>query len=323
MAMSQRMWIREQERKKRERIRRAKRRRNCAILVVVLAALAVFIIVMMNKNNTKPIEDTETNKPQISDTSALSAPYTTTITEDDIKASFFKDSAFAGNALAQTIGTYGILGDAEFYTSVNLDVNNVYKVTPRGSTTPVSEQFKSKRFSKVFLAFGENELKDMSSTEFKNEYIKLIDKIQEYQPNARIYLIGIPPVTAEVSNGGEYTMQKIMQFNKRIMSIAVDEEIYYIDSVDALGDNKDFLPKGVSYDGINLNKAATIDLLYYMTKDAYIPDAKDLERTGSDDTEDEEEDDEESSTPSPQKTAKPSPSPTVNVFKDKKPKGDM
>ncbi len=322
MAMSQRMWIREQERKKRERMRRARRRRNCAILVVVLAALAVFVIVMMNKNNTKPIEVTETEKPQITDASALSAPYTTTITTDDIKASFFKDSAFAGNALAQTIGTYGILKDAEFYTSVNLDVNNVYKVTPRGSTTPVSEQFKSKRFSKVFLTFGENELADMSSTEFKDEYAKLVDKIQEYQPNARIYLISIPPVTAEVSNGGEYTMQKIMQFNKRIMSIAVDEEIYYIDSVDALGDNKDFLPKGVSYDGINLNKAATIDLLYYMTKDSYIPDAEDLERTGSDE-EDEDEDEDASSTPSPQKTAKPSPSPTVNVFKDKKPKGDM
>ena len=317
MAMSQRMWIREQERKKRERIRRARRRRNCAIIVALLAIIAVVVIVLVNNGGDTPTEKANTEDVSVE---LAETPYTTTITEDDIKASFFKDSAFAGNALAWTIGTYGILKDANFYSGVNINLDNVYKTTPVGSTTSIVEQFKSKRFSKVFLAFGENELLEMSSTDFKEEYIKLVDKIQEYQPNARIYLIGIPPVTAQVSNNGDITMQKIKQFNKRIMSIAVDEEIYYIDSVDALGDNKDFLPKGVSCDGINLNKAATIDLLYYMTKDAYIPDSNDLADLDSDD--DNEDDEEIESTPTPQKTASPSPSPTVNVFKDKQNKED-
>ncbi len=324
MAMSQRMWIREQERKKRERIRRARRRRNCAIIVLLLAIIAVVVIVAVNndggKNTEKPTVTADATA--VVDTTVAAAPYTTTTAVEDIRASFYKDSAFAGNALAQTIGSYGILKDSDFYAGVNIDLENVYKTTALGSTTSVVEQFKSKQFDKVFLSFGENEISQMSSTEFKEQYAELIDKIQEYQPNSRIYLIGIPPVTAQVSNsGGDLTVKKIMEFNKRIMSIAVDKEIYYIDSVDALGDNKDFLPNGVSYDGINLNKAATIDLLYYMTKEAYIPDSDDLAGLDSDD-DDESDEEDDKSTPSPKKTAKPSPSPTVNVFKDKQNKGD-
>ena len=117
-------------------------------------------------------------------------------------------------------------------------------------------------------------------------------------------------------------MEKIIDFNYIILSLAVDSKIYYIDSVDALGDNKGYLPKGVSVDGINLNKAAVIDLLYYASKEAYIPNAEDLKEISADAEEDtdELEEDEEEITPKPSKadTASPSPSPTVNVFKDSK-----
>lgn len=323
MTMSQRMWKREQERKRRERIKRARRRRNCAIVVILLAVITVIAIVLAGRGKDKPKNDEPTPQPVnvASDTKAVSDPYTTTREEDDIKASFFKESAFAGNALAQTIGMYGILSEAEFHAGVNVNLENVYTVTTSGSTTSISEQFKSKRFSKVFLAFGENELRTMTSGEFKTKYKELVDKIVDYQPKARIYLIGIPPVTAEVSGADDkLTAERITEFNKRIMSIAVDGEFYYVDSVDALGDNKDFLPKGVSADGINLNKAAVIDLLYYISKEAYIPDAQDMADLGVDESEDEEtdadEDEDEDATPEPQKASTATPAPTVNVLKD-------
>lgn len=328
MTASQRMWKREQERKRRERIKRARRRRNCAIIVLVLAIIAVIAVVMINRSQDSG-ETKETNTPSPSsvqsDSKAVTDPYTTTREVDDIKASFYSDSAFAGNALAQTIGMYGILDNADFYTAVNADLENVYKLTPKGSTTSISEQFKSKRFDKVFLSFGENELTKLSSSEFKSQYKTLVEKIEKYQPNARIYLIGIPPVTADTSSSDEnINMKKIQEFNKRIVSLAADKEIYYIDSVSALGDNKNFLPNGVSADGINLNKAAVIDLLYYSSKKAYIPTSEDVASLSEDDEEDEDEDDnaENSSdsdvkaTAKPKSTTQPSPSPTVNVLKD-------
>ncbi len=323
MAMSQRRWQLEQERKRRERMRRQRRRRNCAIVVLLLAIIAVVAIIMINNGESRPIDKGDKETPVASvktDIAAAENPYTTTRSEDDIKTSFFTDSAFAGNALAEAIGTYGILRESDFYAGVNIDVENVYTAKTFGSTTSVAEQFKSKRFKKVFLSFGEREMASLSSTAFKDSYIKLIDKIEEYQPNARIYLIGIPPVTAQTSEeDGVVTMKKIKEYNRRIMSIAVDEELYYIDSVDALGDNKDFLPMGVSKDGINLNKSAVIDLLYYIQKEAYIPDMEDLtDSADEDDIEEDDDEEEEEAIPTkkPQKADSASPSPTVNVLKD-------
>lgn len=319
MTMSQRMWKREQERKKRERMKRARRRRNCAIIVLFLAVATVVAIIMLSrdKNDSKPVvEVTESPVSVAVDSRVLSDPYTTTRGVDDIKQSFFADSAFAGNALAQTIGMYGILKETDFYAGVNVDLENVYTMTTYGSTTSIAEQFKSKRFSKVFLSFGENELKKMTASEFKAEYVALIEDLQEYQPNARIYLIAIPPVTAETSAAydGKLNINRIQEFNKRIMSMAVDFGLFYIDSVEALGDNKSFLPKGVSADGINLNKAAVIDLLYYAVKESYVPDLQSLANFELE--EDSEEDAEEDNVPTPVKPQAPAPSPTVNVFKD-------
>ena len=327
MAMSQRRWKLEQERKRRERLRRARRRRNCAIVVLLMAVVAVIAIVILNSNGTNrkasptPAQTAQNNA--VSDTTVVNDPYKTNRSEEDIKASFYSESAFAGNALAETIGMYGLLKDTDFYAGVNVDLENVYTITTQGSTTSVSEQFKSRRFNKIFLSFGENELKTLKKSEFKKSYKKFIEKIQEYQPNARIYLFAIPPVTAKASEQSkDITMEKITDFNQAILSLAVDNEIYYIDSVDALGDNKGYLPKGVSVDGINLNKDAVIDLLYYASKEAYIPSAEDLtELSADDDTEeDEDADDETKTTAQPAETdkASPSPSPTVNVFKDSK-----
>lgn len=320
MTASQRMWKREQERKRRERLRRARRRRNCALVVILLAVLAVIVVISVSGKDGGGEKHESTPVPQssVSDSKAVSDPYTTTRDDGEISESFFADSAFAGNALAQTIGMYGLLNESDFYADVNLTLENVYTVSPSGSTTSVAEQFKSKRFKKVFFAFGENELSAMTSAEFKKQYNKLIGKIEEYQPNAKIYLIGIPPVTAEVdATDKNMNSEKIAEFNRKIMSIAADREIYYIDSIDALGDNKDFLPSGVSSDGINLNRAAVVDLLYYSSKKAYIPDVEDLTAAYGDEDDDEENDTDENLKSKPNPTANPaSPSPTVNILKD-------
>lgn len=321
MSVSQNMWKRELARKQRDRIRRARRRRNCAITVILLAILAVIIIVSATKSNdnskNKPKQQEHTQS-QYKDMDAVENPYTTILQASDIKQSFYADSAFAGNALAETIGMYGILEATDFYAGVNVDIQNVYDITPYGSTTSVAEQFKSKRFNKVFLTFGENELRKFNATEFKEHYQALIDKLKKYQPNARIYIIGIPPITydASMQGGGVVTMGKIKEFNKYMMSVAVDEEIYYVDSVAALGDNKDFLPKGVSADGINLNKAAVIDLLYYITEKSAIPTAQDLARLDVDDSDTDGGNTATVPESKPQSTKSPEPSPTVNVFKD-------
>ena len=331
MTMSREMWMREQERKKRERLKKARRRRNCALAVFALAIISVVAVVLFMSDNGSDSTTTDTSveytQAPVINRTAVDSHYTTTRKPENIKLSFYNGAAFAGNALAETIGMYDILGNANFYSNVNADLENVYTMTTIGSTASIVEQFKSKNFKKIFLAFGENELNNGNSAEFKTNYRKLIEKIKEYQPNVSIYLISIPPVTAEASdaNINGVSMSRIRSYNKQIKTLAVEEDLYFVDSIDALGDNKDFLPNGVSNDGVNLNKAAVIDLLYYASKESYIPTRADLaadaEKEDEEDIEVEEDvldTSEEKSANKPKETPKQEnteDSSTVNVLK--------
>ena len=312
MTMSQRMWRQQQERRRKERQRRVRQRRNCAIIVILIAIAAVVYIFANADNNNETIPAQTTPTPQPTE-NVIKEAYTTTLDASDISTSFYKNSAFAGNALAESVEMYSILSESDFYTSVNADLENVYTLTPQGSSVSVSDQFKSKKFKKVFLVFGENELKWESSSKFKTYYADFVEKIKEYQPNAGIYLFAIPPVTEEVATSDGYiTKTLIKEYNKRIKSIAVSEEVYYVDSYDALRNNKGYLPEGVSSDGINLNKAAILELLSYAQNEAYVPDDTDL---ASDDENQADEESEEEEEPAPTKKPEASPEPTVNVLK--------
>lgn len=276
MTMSQRMRMREHERRRRERIRRARRRRNCAIIVILLAALAVAVIVMSANKGGESKAPTTTASPTAEQVSTNN-PYTTTLTAEDLDSEFYENAAFLGNAVADTVAMYGILPDADFYTYVNADLDNAYSKY-RGKTS-ISNQIKNKKFDKLFVSFGEKELAWESAEEFRDGYGTFVEKMIEKQPDCEIYLIGIPPVTSEVSDSGEngMTMDNIEEYNNEIKHIAAENDIFYIDSVEALGNGKGYLPEGVSKDGISLNKAAVIDLLYYAERNAYTPDATDLE----------------------------------------------
>lgn len=327
MAMSQRMWRREQERRRRERERRARQRRNCMI-VVILAIAAVILIISKGCFAKKDSVVSETTQQEsdtaVQETQTVNAEqYESKIDITDVKTSFFDNSAFLGNSVAESIGMYNLLDDADFYTDIKLDVDNVYTTATGYSTTAAIDQLKSKQFAKIFLSFGEAEIEANNVKAFIKSYKGLIDKIKSYQAKAQIYVISIPPSTRETTSSGLYgmTLGKIKEYNKRIKAMAAEKEVYYIDSVSALGKDDGYLPRGVSADGINLNRGCCIDLLQYITKKAYIPDVNSVSDVDDDDEDTEETDDDEDE---PEKTAAPKkssagasePEPTVNVLKD-------
>lgn len=322
MAMSQRMWRREQERRRREREKRARQRRNCMIIVILAIAAVVFII-SKGCSGPKNSADTETT-PENTDTAVETSQtsyetrYESSIDITDVNTSFFSNAAFLGNSVADTIGMYNLLKETDFYTDITLDVDNIYTTATGYSTTAAIDQLKSKQFSRVFLSFGESEIANDDVKEFIKSYKSLVEKVKSYQAKAQIYVISIPPSTRETTSARLYgmTINKIKEYNRRIKAMAAEEEVYYVDSVAALGKDGGYLPKGVSADGINLNRGCCIDLLQYITKKAYVPDANSL--SSDDDDEDDEDDDEPISKSTPKKSSSGAsePEPTVNVLKD-------
>ncbi len=319
MTMSQRMWKREQERKRRERLKRARRRRNCAIAVFVSAVAAVVIIVSRScDNSSQPMSEAMT-APQINEAVPTASvepdlPFIASVDASELDLSGFDNAAFVGNSVAESVALYNILPETDFYSSVNLDLENVYTTASRYGSMAVADQLKSKKFSRVFLSFGERELAWDDAARFGIEYRKFIEKVKEYQPSASVYVISIPPVTKSVSSANLYGMnaKAIKEYNRRIRNMAYSEKLYYVDSVAALGRNGGYLLEGSSADGINLNKEYITELIYYIKNKAYIPNTP-----AADEDEDETETPEEKkTTPAPSPVSTDEPEPTVNVLKD-------
>ncbi|MGN0182530.1 MAG: hypothetical protein ACI4DP_09010 [Candidatus Ornithomonoglobus sp.] len=326
MAVSRRMWLREQERKKRERARRARRRRNIAIAVFLLAAIVVAVIVIKGLKSSRQVkvDDPEvtaaaeqTAQPGMLQTSGI---YPGTQEDISVNVDYFDNSVFIGNALAAGIDAYGMLPYTDFYAGVHITLDNVYTTAANNSSMAVIDQLKSQKFNKVFISFGQTELSWGDASKFAKAYKEMLEKVKSYQQSANIYIISIPPVaeTASVAGSG-YSLSAIKAYNKELKIIAAQEKVYYMDSFAALGGN--YLPAGVSADGVNLNRTYYAKLLNYAQTETEIPnladisdDEEDIDSEGAGNDSSMEESIAEAATESTGTDKEPAP--TVNVFKN-------
>lgn len=339
MVMSQRMWRREQERKRRERERRARRRRNCTIVVILIAVAAgAAVCLRYCSAGTQQGSGSEATQPAVS---AVPIPSGTPVPVSELDTSFYEDSVFVGNSLADGISLYGLLPQTDFYARVGIDLDNAYTTASVNSSTSIVDQLKSSKFDKVFLCFGESELASEDPQEFYDKYSEMVSKVKEYQQSARIYLVAIPPVTEEVSDASSngMTIDNIKEYNDVIKELAFDEDIYFADAYEALAYRDGFLSDGISADGINLNRDCYIEMLNYIADNFYIPDSDDLNADSTeipsnseDSSDDSDRGSEETSSPRPTRnnedsnsedsegsegsSDRSSPKPTVNVLKD-------
>ena len=334
MTKSQRMWRREQERRRRERENRMKRRMICtAIVVIAVIAVAVLAIVKACTSDRYSTSTPGEEGAGIDVTSTPQEPQTAVYTPvrdiSEVNTSFFDNSAFLGDVVADTINMYGLLPQASFYTSVGLNLENVYTTAVGYGTVPAADTLKSTKFNKIFLSFGSGYLGQNDARGFGERYEELVEKVKTYQQNAQIYVIAIPPSSRTASESALYgaTVQNIADYNRQIENIAEEYKLFYVDSVSALANSNRYLADGVSYDGICLNKGCVTDLLYYMVNSSYVPDGSNnspdvmTSAPGGDEAAVTTASAEPTQTPTAepqmqQEQIAPTPQPTVNVLKD-------
>lgn len=350
MAMSKRMWESQQERRRQERMRKLRLRRNCT-LVVALVIIAIVIVIGIIKNSEK---DTNNINTDITNSRAegeavttevpSSSPIPSVTQNPDIKLSdtYYKNAVFIGDALADGIGMYSILPECSVYAKVGLAVKNVYSTAADNDTIAIIDQLKSKKYAKVFLAFGESELMSGNSSDFQKDYEELIATVKKYQTSARIYLMAIPPVSESASAKYGITQNRIKSFNSAIKQLASSMNVYYSDCYSGIVEKNGFLAEGVSLDGINLDRATYLKMLDYISEHSFIPgddedeyedrtdEELEEEKTSDDESSDEDvvsdEDVDRKKSSSSDKssdedngsgnTEKSTPKPTINVLKD-------
>ncbi|MBE6885421.1 MAG: hypothetical protein E7486_00595 [Ruminococcaceae bacterium] len=200
-----------------------------------------------------------------------------------VSTSYFDDAVFIGDSRVEGLMLYCDVGKATDYSYKGLNVStattNKFIKGTGGTKVTVLGALKQKKFGKIYLKFGVNELTWSNKSRFYEGYEDLIVEIKKLQPDAKIYLQSILPVDPTNQSGrNTYWILKekningtIDSMNKKLLEIAKRQEIYYLNVAECLKLESGALPPAATSDGIHLNRSWIEIWLAYL-KTHTVPD---------------------------------------------------
>lgn len=187
---------------------------------------------------------------------------------------WFADAVFIGDSRTDGFRLFsGVTSEAGFLVHTGLTVYDVMEDKPvirRGDEKlPLLEALAEKQYGKVYISLGVNELGYRAPENFAETYGKLIDAIQECQPDAILYIQSIIPVNTEKckANNQLYyvTNENITAYNEALTAMAEEKQVRLVNVSEALVDETWEPPKDISADGVHFKKDGYVLWLDYLT----------------------------------------------------------
>ncbi len=180
---------------------------------------------------------------------------------EPVTEEYFNDALFIGDSRMVGLEDYaGIADRATFYARTSLTVWQIFaepkafvedKETGRKLT--IEEALQKERFGKIYIMVGINELGRGTVESFAKEYENVINRLQELQPEAIIFIQGIMHVGEEKNNTDPiFNNTNIDARNNAISMLANNSNIFYVDGNPEVCDENGNLKKEWSYDQVHL-----------------------------------------------------------------------
>lgn len=231
----------------------------CAVILILL----VIVVIKSCVSYTSKLHEEE----RLQTTEIPQATQTPIVQSDEIVAEYYANSAFVGNSFIEGLALYSFFEDVDYFAKIGLNVNDALTKPTSTGTVPVIEELNNgKQYNKIFMMFGENELGWQNKDIFISQYGVLIDKAKEYQPESKLYLLGVTPVTKEVSDANENNTNNdsIKEINEMIKQLALDKGAVYADLYDVVAGEDGTLPADAASDGIHFGEEYYKKCLVYI-----------------------------------------------------------
>ncbi len=143
------------------------------------------------------------------------------------------DSLFIGDSRTVGLMEYSSMQDTDFFCDTGMTLFDIHKkrlsVYKTGKVT-LKELLSNKKYDNIYLMLGINEL-GYKFDSIVNKYSELIKFIQEYQPDAKIFIQANLHVTDKRSKNGDYINNtKIDELNLEISKFADNSKIFYMNA---------------------------------------------------------------------------------------------
>lgn len=171
--------------------------------------------------------------------------------------SYFNDAAFLGDSRTLGISDYAGLDAADFYCDSGmmifklLEEEVTYQKT--GEKVLLTDILTQKQYGKIYIMLGMNELGYGNTQTYLEQYRKVVEQIQEWQPGAIIYIMANLHVSKEKNNiGTEFNNININDKNAASAGLANGTDIFYLDANPLFTDEEGFLNEELTFDGVHL-----------------------------------------------------------------------
>lgn len=183
--------------------------------------------------------------------------------------SYFDNTVFIGDTLTLGFTAYNFLLKDNVITSLDLNLSNVMTQTVQvnGEELSAVSALKKKGAENVYILFGSDGISMVQTNTLLNNYASFLDAVKNALPNAKIYVLSISPVTAgrESAANNAIFNKDIDEYNSKLLNIANDKNVYFVDANTALKNNKGLLDdSNAESDGLHINKNAYSILTDYI-----------------------------------------------------------
>ncbi len=176
-----------------------------------------------------------------------------------VEESYFDDALFIGDSRTVGLSEYSGWTRPTYCADVGLTIYDVFdkKIADvGGKKLTLDKALEQRKFGKIYIMLGINELGRGTTKSFAEEYKKVLDQIQKLQPGAIIFIESIMDVSKKKSDQDPiFNNKNIKDRNDEISLLADNQSIFYIDVNEAVTDQSGGIPEKYTFDSVHLKAA--------------------------------------------------------------------
>ena len=207
----------------------------------------------------KPTEPStsETTKPKPTQPKPPAEEPTLDFPEGRVDDSWFENTLFIGDSRMLGLSLYARSGNAHYFCAASLNCSSVFKQTlsDKGnfSNKTLEELLSEHQYDKIIINFGLNDA-GYGEAWFQKRFDQFMEKIRTWNPDAKIIINGIMPVTKKyietAKYGGPYwEPESLRKLSAHMASYANGIDVFYIDCNEYFADSNGYLFQSLTGDG--------------------------------------------------------------------------
>ena len=176
-----------------------------------------------------------------------------------VTSAYFNDAVFIGDSLTTGIQLYNILPDTTVLAAVGVGLENIYTqevIGTEDSKQTILEAADAQQPAKIYVMLGINGLKGLGADKTVELYRDLVQHLNRRVIKDNLFpfaplLMPINEQKFEANYGYNLTNAEIDECNEKLMAMAGEEQVYYVDVASAIKNETGGLPAEFTTDGLH------------------------------------------------------------------------